>query len=227
MISEDLRTRLDRVARLVCAATGEEYGDGYTVTDYGIGISEPGYGDDETIWVLGNWNPKRFPRDDEPELTKSENIGPRLAAALETYANAECHWLDEWIRCDDCSMIFRTQPDSYSWRMYGLITEAGAVICANDLTFDDIEEDYVNDPTRALTFDLDLAAEGFEVFPDPNDHYRNGFYESGWHPGQNDKPEEILARAHSLGWEEGIFKIPSVGQFDIRFQLWVRNPETD
>lgn len=222
----EVREQFDRATRLICAATGEPYGDGLIVTDIGIGIREPGYRDDNALWVLGNWNPKRYPRGDDPPLTNDENIGPRLAEALERYAEADLHWLDEWVRCDECSMIFRSQPDSYSWRMYGMITSNGDVLCAEDVTYDDIESDYVNEPNRALTFDIDLAAEGFTLFEDPTaDTWKQGTYESGFHHGQNDSPPDILARAHSQGWDQGIFKIPSVGQFDLEFQLWVRRLE--
>ena len=40
---EQAREALERIRRLVLAATGNDSGDGTTVTDYGIGISEPGY----------------------------------------------------------------------------------------------------------------------------------------------------------------------------------------
>lgn len=225
-MNPELQTRFDRATRLICAATGDQYGDGYIVTDIGVGISEPGYGDDETLWVLGNWNPKRFPMGNDPPLTNAENIGPRLFDALEKYADAECHWLDEWYRCD-CGKIFRSTADSYSWRMYGIVTEDGMVLCADCLEWDDIEIDYVNVPMRALTFDIDLSEHGFTLFVESGDArgYKQGTYESGFHPGQNDKPEDVLARAHSEGWQEGVFTIPSVGQFDLEFQLWVRNPE--
>lgn len=107
-----------------------------------------------------------------------------------------------------------------------MITSNGDVLCAEDVTYDDIESDYVNEPNRALTFDIDLAAEGFTLFEDPTaDTWKQGTYESGFHHGQNDSPPDILARAHSQGWDQGIFKIPSVGQFDLEFQLWVRRLE--
>lgn len=28
----------------------------------------------------------------------------------------ECEWSDEWAACEECSRIFRTQPDCYDWK---------------------------------------------------------------------------------------------------------------
>jgi len=208
---------INKVSRLVQFATGEEYGDGEMVTNIGVGISEPGYGDSDTVWALGNWNQKRWIRDGDAPLTKEESLPARLAESLER-VGAEVHWLDEWETCIECYQIFRTTGDSYSWTMYGIWTEDGGV-CANCVTFDDLE-DKINDAQFALTFELDLEAEGFEAY--------NGTFESGWHEGQNDNPVDLLAKAQGEGWAEGIFKIGSVGQFDVRFTLWVRgNDEGD
>lgn len=211
-----LTEKLQRAHRLIKAATGEPYGDGYTVTDIGTGYAEPGYRG--TVWVLGNWNTKRRLSPEERsagvKLTNAESLPARLADALtRRVPGVELEWLDEWIQCDDCHRIFRSQPNSYSWQMYGLITESGDVLCADHLSFDDIAESYINVPTKALTFPLNLEEEGFSLY--------GSRYENGWHPGQNDEPSAILAEA-LRSWREGIFKISSSGQFDIEFELWVR-----
>lgn len=208
-------TTLDRTVRLIEAAYGEDWYNADIVTDYGVGIAEPGYGDEDTVWVLGDWNPKRWVREGDAPLTNEESKPVRLASALEKYAGAELHWLDEWYRCENCYQIFRSQGDSYSWQMFGTVTEYGEVVCANCITFDDVEESYVNDPSKALTFDVDIEAEGFVQF-------NKDRYESGWYDGQTDDPKTILAQAHAQGWEEGIFVVSGVGQFDVHFDLWVR-----
>jgi hypothetical protein len=107
--------------------------------------------------------------------------------------------------------------------MSGVILDSGDVYCL-DHAIDDLEwlleeGEYVNNPRKALTFDADLESIGFEQF--------NGQYENGWHPGQDDKPEDALERARAAGWSEGVFVINETGQFDIGFQLWVRNTETE
>lgn len=228
MTDEDW-VNLDRVHRLVRAATGEIWGDGVRVTDVGFGIVD--YPADPQLWVMGNWNPKRFPRADEPALSRSENMGPRLADDLERFTNGQVSllWSDEWTICDECRRAFRIVEDSYHWRKRGLVLESGSVLCEDDVDVDlivDPDSNYVNNPDYALTFDLDLADAGFELFVDPGiGRYHNGDlgrYENGWHPGQDARPADVLDRARSLGWDEGIFVIPSVGQFDLQFELWVR-----
>lgn len=219
-IERDEMRILEKARRLVKFATGEEWGDGEIVSDIGIGIVEPGYGDNETVWALGNWNPKRWVRDGDAPLNGEESLPERLGEALERIG-AEVHWSDEWLSCGECGRIFRSEPDSYTWKFQGVITEHGGVYCFDHAT-EDLEtliEQYVNQPTRAITLDVDLSEIGFEQF--------NGRFESGWHPGQNDKPEEIDKRAAREGWLERVFLIDDVGQFDIRFSLWVRNNEED
>ena len=212
----------DRARRLICAATGQEYGDGEIVADIGIGIAEPGYGTDETVWVMGNWNVKRYRREGEPELTNAESLPERLSEALERRCEGiELLWLDEWTRCDECQRVFRDQPDSYSWQMYGTFTEYGTY-CADHIDFDSVAEDYINNPRNAIRsrWKIDLVAEGFTKLPNPEDTYR-GQYESGWHPGQDADPEEIFDRL-SDEWSEIVFVIDSVGQFDAAFSVWGR-----
>jgi len=205
---------MERATKLIETATGEPYGDGYTVTDVGEGISEPGYSNGETnVWVMGDWNPKRFRRDGDPKLTNEESLPERLGNALEKYAEADLLWSDEWIRCENCYQAFRTEPDSYGWTMFGLYDENG-MLCGECVSFDDVEH-YINDPDRAITLDIDLESEGFVK-------YNREYYENGFHPGQDDKPKDALQSAHDAGWDEGIFKITGVGQFDMRFDLYVR-----
>jgi len=206
-------TNLDRAHRLLTAAYGEDfYNEDF---DLGIGIAEPGYGNEDTIWATGDWNPKRWVREGDAPLTNEESKPGRLADALAKYADVEVHWLDEWFQCNHCYQIFRSQGDSYSWTMFGVQTEYGDTLCANCVEFSDIEEDFVNNPRKALTFDLDIEAEGFVQFNEDR-------YEAGWYDGQDDDPETILQAAHDAGYTDGLFVIRGVGQFDAHFDLWVR-----
>lgn len=198
-----------------------EITDGYTVMDLVKGCVEPGYSyDDETVLVMGNWNPKRFPRNDDPPLTEEENFGPRLAEMLDE-VGAECEWYDEWVRCEDCFRAFRGQPDSYSWQMYGAFVEnAAGYICAECLieNFEDYVQDYVDNPDTAITWadESTLIENGWEKW---NGHQ----YENGWHPGQNDDPRKIYEAIKSENDDlQIIFLIDNVGQFDIRFSAWIR-----
>lgn len=53
--------------------------------------------------------------------------------------------------------------------------------------------------------------------------------ESGFHPGQTDRPETVIAKLqeeHPGDWET-VFMIDDVGQFDCHFSIWYRAKEED
>ena len=212
---ERARRILKRVARVA-----EPYVDGTLITDYGIGNRE--YGNELEVWILGNWNPKRFPRDGDPELTREENLGPRLAEALE-YLGAEIHWLDEWMQCHECAQIFRTSPNSYFWMMSGVITEHGDVWCSV-CALEDLEEllePYLNDPNRAVFSWITsehLTGLGFSLVSDRN--------ETGWHAGMDADPRQVFDRERE-NYSELLFRISEVSQFYSTWEVWSRDPESE
>ena len=218
--TEDTRVIMERATRLIRAATGEDYGDGLTVTDIGIGFSEPGYGmpNESDVWVTGNWNPKRFRRAGEPKLTNDESLPERLGDALNR-VGATILWLDEWARCDDCAQAVRTQPNSYSWTASYLWTDQDEIICRNCAEFSDIEKLAVNTFTYAVPTFIDLEAEGFTR--------HNGTYESGWHAGMNDKPEDIYNEIRRETNQDIVFQLSATSQFYIEFQAFVRDSEDE
>lgn len=63
-------TTAQKVSRMLDYVFGDEYGDGTIVTNVISGYAEPGYGsvlsDETPVVLLGNWNPKRFPRISTP-----------------------------------------------------------------------------------------------------------------------------------------------------------------
>lgn len=149
--------------------------------------------------LFANWN--QYPK----RLT---NILERLGYSIE--------WSDEWSMCGNCYRAIRTTADSYGWRKrYWLDESNGDYICANcvKLELDDYESSLLNNPRRADTLDIDWSARGFTKM---NQHH----FESGFHPGQNDKPEKIAESVPST--HDYLFVIPTVGQFDVSFDLWTR-----
>lgn len=216
---------MDAACRLIKAATGEEYGDGDRVTDIGRGIAEPGYGGSDVVWVMGNWNPKRYPRDGEPPLTKEENIGPRLANALERIG-VELLWLDEWMTCGHCYKAIRCEPNSYSWQPY--YVDDGE--CCDRMCLDCFAEFYsdsdqglrdfgfINDPQRAvpdsLATDAQLGQWGYER--------HNGVFENGWY-GREDDPEAVFNAIQERNPSaDVVFRIDQNQQFCLRFTAWVK-----
>ena len=204
-----------KARRLILAATGEEYGDGYVVTDIGVGYAEPGYHDNETVWVLGNWNGTTL------EGPKSNTMPLRLFDALERIG-VECEWYDVWEQCDNCHRLVRTQPDSYSWKP-SYVWNGYGYTC-HECALENIGaylDDYIDNADRALTWceGTDITPLGFVKW-EPGDEHD---YESGWHPGQDDDPATIMAGIHQAHPDaEVVFMLDYNGQFDCGFSAWVR-----
>lgn len=214
---------LNMVERLITAATGDAYGDGYIVMEVTTeGYAEPGYHTSGPL-VFGNWNDKRWARDGEPPVTKAETVPSRLGDAL-VKAGAEIEWYDEWAQCADCWRAFRTASDSYSWSMFGAFVEdACDYVCADCLRADmeSYLPDYVNSPSRILTWARrsDLTGAGFVQWEPGNPQA----YESGWHAGQDANPPTILAEiGTALPNSDTVFLLDEASQFYIGFSAWVR-----
>lgn len=193
---------------------------GDIIYNYAEDYAEPGYRlDGDGPIALGDWNDKyRYDRD-TGERTLVDDTPSRLAAVLER-CGWTIDWEDEYLVCD-CGKAFRTTADSYSWKMYGVIGD-GEYACG-DCVHDDPETwivDLLNNDRRADTLGLDLAALGFRQIPEDE------YYENGWHPGQTDDPSEIGPRMTPEGHDR-IWQIIGVGQFDVRFSMWVRPENYD
>lgn len=220
---------LERAARLVEIATGERWGDGMLVTDVIVGCAEPGYcSSNDVVLVLGDWNPKRYQRGNDAPLTKAENIGPRLARALET-AGAETLWLDEWTRCDGCHRAVRTKADSYSWKpSYARVNEC-EILCRECL-LENVNDsltagDYVNNADNAVTWcdSAELSAAGWTQW----ESHRPHTYESGWFDGQTDDPREIFGEIRRETAADVVFLLDESSQFYIKFSAWTRNDDRE
>lgn len=222
------KTTGELAARLVEIATGETWGDGEVVTDVLHGYADPRYGAEDATIVLGNWNPKRYPREGDAPLSKVENLGPRLARALER-VGAEVEWLDEWAQCSECYRAIRTEPDSYSWvPKYTWLGDD--IVCGSCLLEDPAGSidagDYINNADKAITWaeGPTLAAMGWTQWA-PGDPRQ---FQNGWHPGQDDNPAAILAEVLAADeTAEVVFLIDATGQFDVRFSAYTRAREDD
>lgn len=219
---------LEKARRLVRAATGEDYGDGYTVTDICVGYAEPGYGTDEAVIVFGNWNTKRYAREGDAPLTKEETLPARLAEALERFG-IETEWLDEWVRCGECYRAMRTQADSYTWKMYGAYVEdAAEYICADCLRKDlaSTLAEYINDTARCVTFlgARDLEEDGWSQYAPNHPHT----YQNGWHEGMDDRPEDVFAQIRAeMPTADVLFLLDEASQFYISFSAWTKEADAD
>lgn len=220
---------MEKACRLILAATGEEYGDGYTVTNVIAGYAEPGYSSDpEAVVVLGDWNPRPVPGEDRwKSAHKDVTLPVRLAAALER-VGASIEWHDEWTQCGECYRAVRTSADSYHWKPSYVFLEDAGPTCADCLVGygEDALTDYLNDATKCITWTEPSHVEslGFVKWAPGNEQT----YESGWHPGQNDDPAAILADIQRE--EPGadvVFFLDESSQFYIRFSAYIRDAVTD
>lgn len=165
--------------------------------EYCSHYGEPGYHDPEKGIIFCDWN----------------NIPDVLTDILEEHGYS-LEWSDEWYIDYDNDKAWRTSPTSYDWQCSIRICDR--YVLTPD---DDISEwiyECLNDCNQALPdwiTEHDLTEAGFELY---NDEY----YESGWYPGQNDDPATIAAKLPDD--LEYVFHIPSVGQFDMKFDLYVR-----
>ena len=225
--------KLEAAQRLIQVVCGEPYGDGMTVTDVGVGYAEPGYHDDETVWVLGDWNDKshfeELPGGGGKWIT--DNTAPsRLFAALERIG-VQGEWSDEWQRCDHCQRIFRTSGDSYMWKPFyvdfyddGYYDYSLCGECVRDPDFiEEALEGFVNHPTKVITF---LDADELESFGWVR--YNETPYESGFHPGQNDDARQIFKEIREQYPDrQVVFFLDEASQFYIRFSAFTNNTESE
>ena len=208
------QTTLRHAARLVRAATGEEYGDGLTVMDMGVGIVD---GDPDTVWVTGDWNDDKRIDPKTREWVTIDDTASRLAAALER-VGAEVWWHDSTQQCAECHQLIDTEV------MFGTVpsiwVDGHGDTCLGCVEADinAYVDEYINDATRALPSQLDdavMTAAGWERL---DDDYRSGWY------GREDEPEEILAAVLQRAGDdaEAVFQVTGAHMFELSFIVWLR-----
>jgi len=127
----------------------------------------------------------------------------------------EIGFSDEYAECYSCGKLIKTSPDCYSWRPEFLLTDC-EILCSDCYDDSDVIDLYINDYNKALNKDMlkeSLEPHGFRLFNDCE-------FENGWHPGQNDRPQEIVKNLP--GNLDYIFEISENSQFYVKFNLWVR-----
>lgn len=171
-------------------------------------IAEPGY--DPNIGVFANWN--KYPK----WLKAIENL-ERLGCPI------SAEWSDEWVDCHECGKAYRSQPDSYGWtKSWWLGPYDCEIICA-DCTKEHGMEDYLeylsehHDHADTFLDDGDLEDAGWKQL--------DYTFENGLYGGQSASPAKIAAWLRKQGVEKFLFKIDTVGQFDMDFTVWVSDEE--
>lgn len=186
--------------------------------DVAHGYGEPGYSNDGvTAVVLGNYWIR-----ENGNLTSIFAKYPRITAALEK-AGFQFEWEDEWVTDWESSsgLVYRTEPDSYSWQPSIVWTEGGMITPEDDA--ETWIEWAMNEPTVCIPdhiwekYESDFADLGWERLVKT--------FENGWHPGQTDDPKKIFALLKDS--HDVIFRLDGTGQFDVRFSAWTRRKDYD
>ena len=169
------------------------------VVDFASHYGEPGYSEPSKGIVLANWN----------------DVPKRISDGLEAQGYS-LEWSDEWYIDYNNDKAYRTSPDSYGWESRIMYSEAAG----DYLTPDDALEDWIaqceDNVSAALPSwwdETEIAALGWVK--------QTAEYENGWHLGQNDSPEKIGAALAAEG-KSFLFQIGGVGQFYVRFHVWVK-----
>ena len=202
----------------------EAEGKNYKVEDvrFAEGYAEPGYDDPESgVIALGNWNDERVYNKETGKFDTTDDTMPRFAQALEELG-VVLEWGDEWVSCHHCGKIVRCSGDSYSWmRSYWNDGEGGTycVECVKEHYLQDYLAFLEGNESNADTFDLDLDECGYVQYDEKFEH--------GLYGGQADDPQIVARSLRALGVERFVFKIDSVGQFDMDFSVWIHKDEAD
>lgn len=131
---------------------------------------------------------------------------------------------DEFTTCSECCQIIEIQPSHCGWVPDYWLTD-GEIFCGDCVREDeDLAEGYLEDVTnnhqRAVTLfsEEEILKMGYTKC--------NKDFESGLHEHQDDNPETILEKAREmLDDDKFIFRIDSVGQFDVNYHLFSKKSE--
>jgi hypothetical protein len=195
--------------------------------------SEPGYNSESGCIALGNWNGNYkytiYARDGsmksrwDPAHPEARLV-PDVCDLLEK-AGVDIEWEDEWIDCSNCNGLLRSSPNSYGWQK-SYVECNGEIYCHECLEKHkhlarSVLEEFEGNCKKAITADCGIKLED-HGYVRAQDRFENGLYD-----GQAANPQNIGKALENMGITLFIFRIDTVGQFDVRFSLWVHESQMD
>lgn len=104
--------------------------------------AEPGYS--SKFVLVSNWNEPDFydntTKTRQPLLPEHPKLFARLVRIFEKMG-WETEWSDEWISCEYCGKLVRTEPDSYSWKPSFVYNESACgLICKGCAEEEEVEK---------------------------------------------------------------------------------------
>jgi len=189
------------------------------------GIAEFGYNDYPAL--AGDW-----------WIRKEGNLTCRLLNWIDENKeelNLDALWHDEYMPCSECGKAVRTTADSYGWEPSYVWTCDCEIACHecieadnkldDKILIEDVIDYYSNRTDKAVYswFYEYIETAGFVCYS-PDEYCQR--FETGFHPGQNDDPKDVAKDIEAeLPDYDYIFKIDSVGQFDVYWSVFLRKRE--
>jgi hypothetical protein len=182
------------------------------------GYAEPGYDDPKGGFVaLGNWNDITHWDEASRSFVTDDDTPGALGKALEMLG-VELEWEDEWVACDTCGKLFRTNPNCHGWQQSGTIDDGGCC-CADCLDPVAHLEALEGQDSRCNTIaSIDPAQHGY-IRLDID-------FENGLYGGQAASPQLIGSILHSVRVKRYLFNLDATGQFDITFSVYLHKSES-
>jgi hypothetical protein len=173
---------------------------------YAQDYAEPGYQTPKKGILFANWN--IFPRG--------------LDDVLGRYGY-DIQWEDEWSTCGGCGKAVRSQPDSYHWQPSYAILHECELYCVECLQ-DDPEEHL-----RGLEDKPDTCNTLASINPEDYGYIKANAhaYETGFHPGQDDKPRKVYDALVSAGHRRILFSIDEQSQFYTKWSAYYQDDPTE
>ena len=151
---------------------------------------------------------------------------------LKEKVEVECRFEDEIDSCRECLKAIEITPSSYGWLPNYMADEEMIPVCRECIENDVfLQEEFIEilsnhdsheRPRAIIDWFRPISEEhGFKCLE--NDEMACERFETGFHPGQNDDPEEIKKwMEENLPDHEFLFCVDSVGQFDCTWSLLLR-----
>ena len=97
------------------------------ISIHGNGYAEPGYDASKSynIIAVGNWNKVDVWDNEKKERVSVSNLPERIGRMFDKMG-VPCEWSDEWVDCNDCGKLLRTEPDGMWWEPSFTVDDNGA-----------------------------------------------------------------------------------------------------
>lgn len=183
----------------------------------------PGSGDPDVLVVVANWNEESTWDAETRTRTVVDSSLQDIGKLLESAGlNIATDWSDTVTRCGDCGKAISTNPTSYGWTPPYAVVDSD-ILCRSCIQGN--PSDYLSslegEADKALmpSLEINLADHGYLKI--------DADYETGFHPGQNDSPQEVAKKLKDLGLSKYIFEITDSGQFDTSWTVWISRDELE